>query len=54
VTTGQDLSVGLGGYIKGGDHGSLSRTHGMASRQVLQMTVAAVTGRVLVANEVQN
>jgi hypothetical protein len=54
VTTGQDPSVGLGGYIQGGGHGPLSRTYGLASNQVLQMTVATATGEVLVANSVQN
>lgn len=54
VTTGQDPSVGLGGYIQGGGHGPLSRTYGLASNQVLQVTVATATGKVLVANAVQN
>ncbi|KAJ4358859.1 hypothetical protein N0V95_002712 [Ascochyta clinopodiicola] len=54
VTTGQDPSVGLGGYIQGGGHGPLSRTYGLASNQVLQMTVATATGKILVANSVQN
>lgn len=54
VTTGQDPSVGLGGYIQGGGHGPLSRTYGLAANQVLQMTVATATGKVLVANAAQN
>ncbi|KAI4708246.1 hypothetical protein J4E89_006868 [Alternaria sp. Ai002NY15] len=54
VTTGQDPSVGLGGYIQGGGHGPLASTYGLASSQVLQMTVVTTTGHVLVANEVQN
>ncbi|KAL1611988.1 hypothetical protein SLS60_000211 [Paraconiothyrium brasiliense] len=54
VTTGQDPSVGLGGYIQGGGHGPLSRTYGLASNQVLQVTVATATGEVLFANSVQN
>ncbi|KAF9691487.1 hypothetical protein EKO04_010454 [Ascochyta lentis] len=54
VTIGQDPSVGLGGYIQGGGHGPLSRTYGLASNQVLQMTVATATGEVLTANAVQN
>lgn len=36
VTTGQDPSVGLGGYIQGGGHGPLSSTYGLAAHQVLQ------------------
>ncbi|KNG51298.1 isoamyl alcohol oxidase [Stemphylium lycopersici] len=54
VTTGQDPSVGLGGYIQGGGHGPLASTYGLASSQVLQMRVATTTGHVLVANEVEN
>ncbi|KAJ4985511.1 FAD binding domain-containing protein [Stagonosporopsis vannaccii] len=54
VTTGQDPSVGLGGYIQGGGHGPLSRTYGLASHQVLQMTVATATGEILIANTAQN
>lgn len=54
VTTGQDPSVGLGGYIQGGGHGPLGRTYGLAANQVLQMTVATATGKILVANAVQN
>lgn len=54
VTTGQDPSVGLGGYIQGGGHGPLASTYGLASSQVLQMTVVTTTGHVLVANEAQN
>ena len=38
----------------GGGHGPLSSTYGLASSQVLQMTVATATGEVLVANAVQN
>jgi FAD/FMN-containing dehydrogenase len=54
VTTGQDPSVGLGGYIQGGGHGPLASTYGLASSQVLQMRVATTTGHVLVANELEN
>ncbi|KAJ4338289.1 hypothetical protein N0V87_004057 [Didymella glomerata] len=54
VTTGQDPSVGLGGYIQGGGHGPLGRTYGLAVNQVLQMTVATATGIILVANAAQN
>lgn len=53
VTTGQDPSVGLGGYIQGGGHGPLASTYGLASNQVLQMTVVTTTGEILTANEVQ-
>lgn len=54
VTTGQDPSVGLGGYIQGGGHGPLASTHGLASNQVLQMTVVTTTGDILTVNDFQN
>ena len=54
VTTGQDPSVGPGGYIQNGGHGPLSSTYGLGSQQVLQVTVATTTGEVLVANDVEN
>ncbi|POS73269.1 hypothetical protein DHEL01_v208343 [Diaporthe helianthi] len=54
VTTGQDPSVGLGGYIQGGGHGPLASTFGLASNQVLQMRVVTTTGDILTANDFQN
>ncbi|OGE47609.1 hypothetical protein PENARI_c040G03181 [Penicillium arizonense] len=54
VTTGQDPSVGLGGYIQGGGHGPISRTYGLASSHVLQMTVVTTEGQVLVVNNAEN
>lgn len=54
VTTGQDPSVGLGGYIQGGGHGPLASTYGLAAQQVLQMTIVTPTGEVLIADDSQN
>ncbi|OJJ98365.1 hypothetical protein ASPACDRAFT_1871837 [Aspergillus aculeatus ATCC 16872] len=54
VTTGQDPSVGLGGYIQGGGHGPLSRTYGLAASHVLQMRVVTTQGEILVANDAQH
>ncbi|KAM3477718.1 hypothetical protein MY5147_002568 [Beauveria neobassiana] len=54
VTTGQDPSVGLGGYIQGGGHGPLSSTYGLASHQVLQVTIVTTQGQILVANDAKN
>lgn len=54
VTTGQDPSVGLGGYIQGGGHGPLASTYGLAAQQVLQARVVTTQGDVLFANEVEN
>ena len=54
VCTGQDGSVGLGGWTQGGGHGPLSGMHGLGSHQVVQLTVVTVGGEVLVANAQQN
>ncbi|KAL1849553.1 hypothetical protein Plec18170_007461 [Paecilomyces lecythidis] len=54
VTTGQDPSVGLGGYIQGGGHGPLSSTYGLAAHNVLQVRVVTTTGKILVANDFLN
>ncbi|PQE17552.1 FAD-dependent monooxygenase protein [Rutstroemia sp. NJR-2017a BBW] len=54
VCTGADKTVGLGGYIQGGGHGPLSSTYGLASDQLLQVTVVTPAGEILVANDVQN
>ncbi|KAJ5196695.1 FAD-binding domain-containing protein [Penicillium cf. viridicatum] len=54
VTTGQDPSVGLGGYIQGGGHGPISRTYGLAASHVHQMRVVTTEGHILVANDAQN
>lgn len=51
VTTGQDPSVGPGGYIQGGGHGPLSRTHGLGAHQVLQATLVTSTGAILTADD---
>jgi hypothetical protein len=54
VCTGQDGSVGLGGWTTGGGHGPLSGLHGLGSHQVVQLTVVTVHGEILVANSQQN
>jgi hypothetical protein len=54
VTTGQDPSVGLGGYIQGGGHGPISRTYGLAASHVYQMRVITTEGHILVVNDAQN
>jgi FAD/FMN-containing dehydrogenase len=54
VCTGQDGSVGLGGWTQGGGHGPLSGVHGLGSHQVVQLTVVTVRGEILVANAQQN
>ncbi|KAL1617073.1 hypothetical protein SLS54_008068 [Diplodia seriata] len=55
VTTGQDGSVGPGGWVQGGGgHGPLSRTYGLGAHQVLQMTVVTPSGEVLVADDARH
>lgn len=54
VTTGQDPSVGLGGYIQGGGHGPLASTYGLAAQQILQVTIVTTQGDILIANEMEN
>ncbi|KAI7189255.1 FAD-binding domain-containing protein [Hortaea werneckii] len=54
VTTGQDPSVGIGGYIQGGGHGPLSSTYGLAAHQVLQVTIVTPDGCIFVANDRNN
>lgn len=52
--SGQDPTVGLGGFIGGGGHGPLSSHYGLAADQILQATVVTTAGKVLVANDAQN
>ncbi|PPJ59291.1 hypothetical protein CBER1_04209 [Cercospora berteroae] len=54
VTTGQDGSVGPGGYIQGGGHGPLASTYGLGAQQALQATVVTTTGEVLITKSAQN
>lgn len=54
VISGQDGTVGLGGFIGGGGHGPLSSHHGLSADHVLQATVVTTDGRILVANDSQN
>lgn len=54
VTTGQDGSVGPGGYISGGGHGPIASTHGLAAQQVLQVTIVTTRGEILIANDAEN
>ncbi|KAJ5314198.1 NADH-ubiquinone oxidoreductase 20.8 kDa subunit [Penicillium atrosanguineum] len=54
VVGGEDATVGLGGLILNGGHGLLSSHYGLASDQVLQVTVITTDGRRLVANDEEN
>jgi hypothetical protein len=52
--SGQDPTVGLGGFIGDGGHGPLSSHYGLSADHVLQATVVTTEGRILVANDAQN
>ncbi|KAL2692532.1 hypothetical protein Neosp_002942 [[Neocosmospora] mangrovei] len=54
VISGQDGTVGLGGFIGGGGHGPLSSHYGLSADHVLQATVVTTEGEILVANDSQN
>ncbi|KAI2465969.1 hypothetical protein F4781DRAFT_407394 [Annulohypoxylon bovei var. microspora] len=52
--SGQDSTVGLGGFIQGGGHGPLSSHYGLSADNLYQATVVTTSGEILVANDVQN
>lgn len=54
VISGQDGTVGLGGFIGGGGNGPLSSTYGLSADQILQATVVTTDGQIIVANDSQN
>lgn len=54
VISGQDGTVGPGGFIGGGGHGPLSSHYGLSADHVLQATVVTTEGEILVANDAQN
>ncbi|CAG9939863.1 unnamed protein product [Clonostachys rosea f. rosea IK726] len=54
VVSGQDGTVGLGGFIGGGGHGPLSSSYGLSADQILQATVVTADGSILIANDEQN
>ncbi|VUC26717.1 unnamed protein product [Clonostachys rosea] len=54
VVSGQDGTVGLGGFIGGGGHGPLSSLYGLSADQILQATIVTTDGSILVANDEQN
>ncbi|KAH6628962.1 FAD-dependent monooxygenase [Boeremia exigua] len=54
VVSGQDPTVGLGGFIGGGGHGPLSSRYGLAADQILEATVVTTGGDIVVANDAQN
>ncbi|KAF3012671.1 hypothetical protein E8E14_011563 [Neopestalotiopsis sp. 37M] len=52
--SGQDSTVGLGGFIQAGGHGPLSSHYGLSADNLYQVTVVLTSGEILVANEVEN
>lgn len=54
VVGSEDVTVGLGGQIQNGGHGTQSSNNGLASDNLYQATVITSEGRRLVANDEQN
>ncbi|KAH6638598.1 hypothetical protein BKA67DRAFT_528851 [Truncatella angustata] len=52
--SGQDSTVGLGGFIQAGGHGPLSSHYGLSADNIYQATVVTTSGEILVANDAQN
>ncbi|OTB07150.1 hypothetical protein M426DRAFT_83980 [Hypoxylon sp. CI-4A] len=52
--SGQDPTVGLGGFIGAGGHGPLSSHYGLSADNIYQATVVTTSGDILVANDAQN
>ncbi|KAF9888838.1 hypothetical protein FE257_008207 [Aspergillus nanangensis] len=52
---GNDPTVGvIGGYIQGAGHGPASHHFGLATDQVLEMTVVLASGKIVIASACQN
>jgi hypothetical protein len=51
VVGGADLGVGIGGWVTGGGHSSLSSKYGLGADQVLEMAVVTANGTLLTINE---
>lgn len=54
LISGQDPTVGLGGFIGGGGNGPLSSRYGLSADQVLQATIVTSEGQILTVNDYQN
>lgn len=53
-TAGICPNVALGGHVSAGGHGALSRTHGLASDNVISATVVLADGSIVTADEKEN
>ncbi|KAF2102107.1 FAD-binding domain-containing protein [Rhizodiscina lignyota] len=54
VVSGGTPTVGIGGHTGAGGHGPLSAIKGLASDQILQVTIATTQGNVYIANDYQH
>jgi FAD/FMN-containing dehydrogenase len=54
VVGAEDVTVGIGGQLTNGGHGTLSSYHGLSSDHLYQATVITTEGRRLVVNDEQN
>jgi FAD/FMN-containing dehydrogenase len=54
IVGGGSGSVGVGGFLTGGGHGTFSHLYGLGADQVLEMEVVTPRGRILTVNECQH
>nr|CEG03977.1 unnamed protein product [Fusarium acuminatum CS5907] len=54
IVSGNNATVGLGGYIQGGGHGPLSSTFSLAADNIYQVRVVTTQGHILTADATQN
>jgi FAD/FMN-containing dehydrogenase len=54
IVAGGSETVGIGGHLTGGWHGTLSATYGRGADQVLKMEVVTPGGDIPTINECQN
>jgi FAD/FMN-containing dehydrogenase len=51
IVAGDSETVGPGGYLTGGGHGTFSAIYGMGADQVLEMEIVTPRGGILTINE---
>ncbi|KIX10069.1 uncharacterized protein Z518_01150 [Rhinocladiella mackenziei CBS 650.93] len=51
IVGGSDMNVGIGGWILGGGHGSVSSRYGLGADQILEMEVITAGGQYHIINE---
>ena len=54
IVGGNDPNVGIGGYLTGGGHSSISPKYGLASDRAVEMEMVTPSGEIITANECKN